>query len=122
MITSTLPYSEWMLATPHAHGLDLQFAFTAHLMLLTVSPEPEPEPEPKPEPEQEAEAYSGLDSEEWMDTREHALPAILANGRFPALSCFATTGHDPDLDALFELGLKTPPQWPCRTPQGGSAD
>ncbi len=102
MITSALPYSEWMLATLHAHGLDLQSAFTAHLMLpnyargVAISLESE----------RQAEAHSGLDSEEWMDTQEPTLLAILATGRFPALSLLTTQGYDLDLDALFEFGLQ----------------
>ncbi|WP_371572319.1 TetR/AcrR family transcriptional regulator C-terminal domain-containing protein [Streptomyces sp. NBC_01314] len=102
MITSALPYSEWMLATLHAHGLDLQSAFTAHLMLLNYARGVAVHLES----EQEAEAHSGLDSEEWMDTQEPALLAILATGRFPALSRLATAGYDLDLDALFEFGLQ----------------
>ncbi|WP_399881713.1 TetR/AcrR family transcriptional regulator C-terminal domain-containing protein [Streptomyces sp. BBFR51] len=102
MITSALPYSEWMLATLHARGLDLQSAFTAHLMLLNYARGVAVHLES----EREAEAHSGLDSEEWMDTQEPALLAILATGRFPALSHLAAAGYDFDLDALFEFGLQ----------------
>jgi AcrR family transcriptional regulator len=102
MITSALPYSEWMLATLHGHGLDLQSAFTAHLMLLNYARGIAI----NLETEREAEAHSGLDSEEWMDTQEPALLAILVTGRFPALSRLATAGYDLDLDALFEFGLQ----------------
>jgi AcrR family transcriptional regulator len=102
MITSALPYSEWMLATLHAHGLDLQSAFTAHLTLFNYARGIAV----NLESEREAEAHSGLDSEEWMDTEEPALLAILATGRFPALSRLATAGYDLDLDALFEFGLQ----------------
>lgn len=102
MIISALPYSEWMLATLHAHGLDLQSAFTAHLMLLNYARGIAV----NLETEREAEAHSGLDSEEWMDTQEPALLAILGTGRFPALSHLATAGYDFDLDALFEFGLQ----------------
>jgi AcrR family transcriptional regulator len=102
MITSALPYSEWMLAVLHSHGLDLHTAFTAHLTLLNYARGIAV----NLESEREAEAYSGLDSEEWMDTQEPALLAILATGRFPALSRLATAGYDFDLDALFEFGLQ----------------
>ncbi|MFI1364925.1 TetR/AcrR family transcriptional regulator C-terminal domain-containing protein [Streptomyces griseochromogenes] len=102
MITSALPYSEWMLGTLHAHGLDLHSAFTAHLMLLNYARGIAV----NLEAEREAEAHSGLDSEEWMDTQEPALLAILATGRFPALSRLAMTGYDFDLDAVFEFGLQ----------------
>ncbi|MGW2419391.1 TetR/AcrR family transcriptional regulator C-terminal domain-containing protein [Streptomyces sp. NPDC001709] len=102
VITSALPYSEWMLATLHAHGLDLHSAFTAHLMLLNYARGIAV----NLEAEKDAEAHSGLDSEEWMDTQEPALLAILATGRFPALSRLAETSYDLDLDALFEFGLQ----------------
>lgn len=102
MIASALPYSEWMLATLHAQGLDLQSAFTAHLMLLNYARGIAV----NLESEREAEAHSGLDSEEWMDSQESALLAILGTGRFPALSHLARAGYDLDLDALFEFGLQ----------------
>ncbi|MFE6847653.1 TetR/AcrR family transcriptional regulator C-terminal domain-containing protein [Streptomyces sp. NPDC057686] len=57
MITSALPYSEWMLATLHAHGLGLQSAFTAHLTLLNHARGIAV----NLEAEREAEAHSGLD-------------------------------------------------------------
>jgi DNA-binding transcriptional regulator YhcF (GntR family) len=102
LITSALPYSEWMLATLHAHGLDLHTAFTAHLTLLNYARGIAI----NLEAEREAEAHSGLDSEEWMDTQEPALLAILTTGDFPALSRLASAGYDLDLDALFEFGLQ----------------
>ncbi|WP_411084576.1 TetR/AcrR family transcriptional regulator C-terminal domain-containing protein [Streptomyces sp. cmx-18-6] len=101
-ITSAMAYSEWMLDTLHSHGLDLQSAFTAHLMLLNYARGIAF----NLEAEQEAEAHSGLDSEEWMDAQGPALLTVLTPGRFPALSRLATTGYDLDLDALFEFGLQ----------------
>ncbi|OIJ95544.1 GntR family transcriptional regulator [Streptomyces sp. MUSC 14] len=102
VITSALPYSEWMLATLHAHGLDLHTAFTAHLMLLNYARGIAV----NLETEREAEAHTGLDNEEWMDTQAPALLEVLATGRFPALSRLAATSYDLDLDALFEFGLQ----------------
>ncbi|MFB6805307.1 TetR/AcrR family transcriptional regulator C-terminal domain-containing protein [Streptomyces sp. NPDC056387] len=102
MITSALPYNEWMLATLDAHGLDLQSAFTAHLMLLNYARGIAI----NLEWEREAEAHSGLDNKEWMDTQEPALLAVLATGRFPAFSRLTTAGYELDLDALFEFGLQ----------------
>ncbi|MCB5163426.1 TetR/AcrR family transcriptional regulator C-terminal domain-containing protein [Streptomyces bambusae] len=101
VIVSALPYSEWTLAVLHAHGLDLQTAFTAHLMLLNYARGIAV----NLESEREAEAHSGLDSEAWMDTQEPALLTTLSSGRFPALSRLASAGYDLDLDALFEFGL-----------------
>ncbi|MFJ4765142.1 TetR/AcrR family transcriptional regulator C-terminal domain-containing protein [Streptomyces diastaticus] len=102
MITTALPYSEWVLATLHEQGLDPRTAFTAHLMLLNHARGTAIHLET----EREAEADSGLDSEEWMDTQEPALMAILAGGGFPELSRLTTTGFELDLDALFEFGLR----------------
>ncbi|MFE2548167.1 TetR/AcrR family transcriptional regulator C-terminal domain-containing protein [Streptomyces sp. NPDC059355] len=102
LVTSALPYSEWILSVLHSHGLDLHSAFTAHLMLLNYARGIAV----NLEADREAEAHSGLDSEEWTDTQEPALLEILATGRFPALSRLAATGYHLDLDALFEFGLQ----------------
>ncbi|MFI5666054.1 TetR/AcrR family transcriptional regulator C-terminal domain-containing protein [Streptomyces sp. NPDC051704] len=102
LVTSALPYSEWILAVLHSHGLDLHSAFTAHLMLLNYARGIAV----NLEADREAEAHSGLDSEEWTDTQEPALLEILATGRFPALSRLAAAGYHLDLDALFEFGLQ----------------
>ncbi|MFF4105103.1 TetR/AcrR family transcriptional regulator C-terminal domain-containing protein [Streptomyces sp. NPDC001903] len=102
LVTSALPYSEWNLSVLHAHGLDVHSAFTAHLMLLNYARGIAVHLEA----EREAEAHSGLDSKEWTDTQEPALLAILATGRFPALSRLASAGYHLDLDALFEFGLQ----------------
>lgn len=102
MVTSALPYSEWTLAVLHARGLDLQSAFTAHLMLFNYARGIAI----NLEAEREAEAHSGLDSEEWMDSQEPALLGILASGGFPVLSRLTAAGYDFDLDALFEFGLQ----------------
>ncbi|MFF3287400.1 TetR/AcrR family transcriptional regulator C-terminal domain-containing protein [Streptomyces sp. NPDC003023] len=102
MIASGLPYSEWTVSTLHAHGLDLQSAFTAHLTLLNYVRGVAV----NLEAEREAEAQSGLDTEEWMDTQVPALLAVLATGRFPALSRLSEVGYDLDRDALFEFGLQ----------------
>ncbi|MGW3264377.1 TetR/AcrR family transcriptional regulator C-terminal domain-containing protein [Streptomyces sp. NPDC001056] len=102
MVISALPYSEWMLSVLHSRGVDLHTAFTAHLMLLNYARGIAV----NLESEREAEAYSGLDSEQWMDTQEPEFLEILATGRFPALTRLATAGYDLDLDALFEFGLQ----------------
>ncbi|MFE6099803.1 TetR/AcrR family transcriptional regulator C-terminal domain-containing protein [Streptomyces laurentii] len=102
LIVSALPFSEWVLTALHAHGLDLDTAFTAQLTLFNHARAIAM----NLETEREAEADSGLDSEEWMDTQEPALLGILADGRFPALARVARAGYDLDLDALFEFGLQ----------------
>ncbi len=47
-----------------------------------------------------------MDNEEWTDTQEPALQAILATDRFPTLERLTTGGYDFGLDALFEFGLQ----------------
>ncbi|WP_234312455.1 TetR/AcrR family transcriptional regulator C-terminal domain-containing protein [Streptomyces griseus] len=102
LITSALAYSEWGLSALHRNGLDLQTAFTSHLMLLNyvrglaVNLEAE----------REAEAQSGLDSEEWMDTREPEVVASFGEGPYPTLALLAERGYDFGLDDLFEFGLQ----------------
>lgn len=102
LITSALSYSEWGLSALHRNGLDLQTAFTAHLMLLNyirglaVNLEAE----------REAEAQSGLDSEEWMDTQEPEVVASFGEGPYPMLALLAERGYDFGLDDLFEFGLQ----------------
>ncbi|MEV0598879.1 TetR/AcrR family transcriptional regulator C-terminal domain-containing protein [Streptomyces sp. NPDC050315] len=97
-----MPYTEWVLATLEGQGLDLSTAFTAHLALFNHIRGTAVHVEM----EAEAEAVSGLNDEEWMDTQEPALQAILATGRFPTLDRLATAGYDLNLDALFEFGLQ----------------
>ncbi|MFB7668652.1 TetR/AcrR family transcriptional regulator C-terminal domain-containing protein [Kitasatospora sp. NPDC056138] len=101
-IASALPYTEWVLACLVGCGLDLSTAFTAHLTLFnhirgTAI---------NAELETEAEALSGLDSEEWLDSQEPALDAILTTGSLPTLERLSTAGYDFDLDELFEFGLR----------------
>jgi hypothetical protein len=47
-----------------------------------------------------------MSGEEWMDSQEPALQAILAGGRFPVFERPASGGYDLDLDSLFEFGLQ----------------
>lgn len=96
------PFTEWVLASLDGLGLDLSTRFTAHLVLLNYIRGTAV----NLESEAEAEALSGLDSEQWMDSQEPALRALLATGRFPGLARITTTGYDFDLDRLFEFGLQ----------------
>ncbi|MGC0312201.1 TetR/AcrR family transcriptional regulator C-terminal domain-containing protein [Kitasatospora acidiphila] len=101
-VAGAIPYSEWALAALADQGLDLGTAFSAHLMLFNhirgtaVNVEAE----------LEAQAHSGIDNEEWMDSHEPALHAILAGGDFPLMTRLTTEGYDFHLDALFEFGLQ----------------
>lgn len=101
-VANAIPFTEWVLTTLDGHGLDLQTIFTTHITLFNYVRGTAV----NIESETEAEALSGLSNEEWMDTQEPALQAILATGRFPAFQRLATAGYDFDLDDLFEFGLQ----------------
>ncbi|MGK4585737.1 TetR/AcrR family transcriptional regulator C-terminal domain-containing protein [Kitasatospora sp. HPMI-4] len=101
-IASAIPYTEWALAALDGHGLDVSTVFTAHLTLFNYIRGTAV----NVELEMDAEAVSGVDSEEWLDTQEPALDAILAAGDFPIMQRLTRTGYDFDLDGLFEFGLQ----------------
>jgi AcrR family transcriptional regulator len=97
-----IPFTEWVLSALDGHELDPHTVFTTHLTLFNYVRGTAI----NVEAEAEAEAVSGLDAEEWLDTQEPALRAILASGRFPMLERLVTEGYDFDLDGLFEFGLQ----------------
>jgi AcrR family transcriptional regulator len=101
-VASGVPFTEWVLATLDGRGLDLQTALTTHITLFNYVRGTAI----NLEAEAEAEAVSGLDSEEWMDTQEPALRAILATGRFPIFERLVADDYDFNLDDLFEFGLQ----------------
>jgi AcrR family transcriptional regulator len=100
-VANAIPFTEWVLASLVGR-LDLQTSLTTHITLfnhvrgtaINI------------ETETEAEALSGLDAEEWMDTQEPALRAVLATGRFPTFERLVADDYDFDLDDLFEFGLQ----------------
>jgi AcrR family transcriptional regulator len=97
-----LAYTEWVLTALDGHGLDAHAIFTTHLTLINYVRGTAV----NLELEFEAEAVSGMDNEQWMDTQESALHAILDSGRFPMFERLVRDGYDFDLDALFEFGLQ----------------
>ncbi|MFJ1708760.1 TetR/AcrR family transcriptional regulator C-terminal domain-containing protein [Kitasatospora sp. NPDC088346] len=101
-LPGAVPLTEWVLASFDGLGLDLHTCFTTHLVLLNYVRGTAV----NLESEAEAEALTGLDNEQWLDTQEPALRALLATGRFPGLARITTTGYDFDLDRLFEFGLQ----------------
>ncbi|MER5178191.1 TetR/AcrR family transcriptional regulator C-terminal domain-containing protein [Streptomyces sp. NPDC002896] len=58
------------------------------------------------ESEEQAARDTGMSGEEWLDSQEGAMTALLAGGALPA---FAAVRHRPDVDvsvqSLFEYGL-----------------
>jgi AcrR family transcriptional regulator len=101
-VANAIPFTEWVLASLDGRGLDLHTVFTTHLMLLNYIRGTAI----NVESEAEAEALSGMNNEEWMDTQEPALRAIVASGRFPILERLVANEYDFDLDDLFEFGLQ----------------
>ncbi|GII89666.1 GntR family transcriptional regulator [Sphaerisporangium siamense] len=63
------------------------------------------------ERETQAMAATGLSGDQWMDTQERAMNALIASGRAPLFTGLMrrldTNGYDFDLDELFEFGLRT---------------
>jgi DNA-binding transcriptional regulator YhcF (GntR family) len=101
-VAGGLAYTEWVIATLDAAGLDLSTTFTAHITLFNYVRGTAV----NLELEAEAEATTGMDNEEWMDTQESAMRRIIATGDFPMFERVATTEYDFDLDNLFEFGLQ----------------
>jgi AcrR family transcriptional regulator len=101
-VANAIPFTEWVLASLDGRGLDLQTVFTTHITLFNYIRGTAI----NMESEAEAEALSGMDNEEWMDTQEPALRAILPTGRFPIFERLVAEGYDFELDDLFEFGLQ----------------
>jgi DNA-binding transcriptional regulator YhcF (GntR family) len=96
-------YAEWVMTALHAAGLDGNRIFQVHLTLfshvrgLAMSLEPEAV----------AQQETGLTYDEFIDSQDAALMALVASGRYPTF--FAVAGaadFDLDLDELFEFGLR----------------
>lgn len=58
------------------------------------------------EPEAEAAQDTGLDNEQWMDSQEAAMAALLKTGPVPHLARVMGESVELDLDTLFEFGLR----------------
>ncbi len=103
LLPSLLGYADRTLAVFESIGLDVTAAMNAHLTLFAYV----------------RSAASGLESEaadlretgmtddEWLNTRHHAIDAVVATGRYPAFAWVARSGYDYDADALFAFGLQT---------------
>ncbi len=101
-IAGGLAYTEWVVSTLDAAGLDLATTFTAHITLFNYVRGTAV----NLELEAEAEAVTGMNNEEWMDTQESELRRIIATGEFPMFERVATNEYDFDLATIFEFGLQ----------------
>ncbi|MCX5396667.1 TetR/AcrR family transcriptional regulator C-terminal domain-containing protein [Streptomyces sp. NBC_00102] len=102
LLTGALPFTEWVLQALDGRGLDGQTHFTIHITLFNYVRGTAI----NIEPEVVAEEFTGLTSDEWMDTQESQLREALSAGAFPTLERIAAAGYDFDLDMLFEFGLQ----------------
>ncbi|AUG75202.1 GntR family transcriptional regulator [Kitasatospora sp. MMS16-BH015] len=101
-LTNAIPIGEWVLAALAAEGLDLETALTTYLVILNFVRGTAI----NLESEAESEARTGLDQDQWMDSQEPDVLALLATGAYPTFARVAEVGYDFDLDSLFEFGLE----------------
>lgn len=108
MVPNLMAYSEWTLSALAELGLDPTATFDlnvlvySHVLGLAVHLEREAH----------AEGATGLSNEQWMDGQSRALDRLTSSpSRYPTfarvMASFADTGYDLDLDALFDLGLRS---------------
>jgi DNA-binding transcriptional regulator YhcF (GntR family) len=102
-VPSALAHTEWVLSALHGRGLDTTTAFTVHVMLFSYARGMAV----NLESEAQAEAESGLTADEWMDANVQTITSLAADGGFPNVSRLLALDFDLDLDALFELGLRS---------------
>ncbi|MGW7553038.1 TetR/AcrR family transcriptional regulator C-terminal domain-containing protein [Streptomyces rimosus] len=107
LLPNMLAYSEWMLSALDGHGLDpatmldINVLLYAHVQGLAVHLEREAQ----------AQGATGLSDEQWLDTQTAVLTRLIASGAYPTFARVVEgcgpAGYDLDLDALFELGLRS---------------
>ncbi|WP_327269720.1 TetR/AcrR family transcriptional regulator C-terminal domain-containing protein [Streptomyces sp. NBC_01218] len=102
LLAGAMPFTECVLQSLDGRGLGHQLLFTIHVTLFTYIRGTAI----NIEPEVAAMEFTGLTSDEWMDTQESQLRAAFSAGAFPTLERVTSTGYDFDLDALFEFGLQ----------------
>ncbi|WP_327175412.1 TetR/AcrR family transcriptional regulator C-terminal domain-containing protein [Streptomyces sp. NBC_01335] len=102
LLAGALPFTEWVLRALDGRGLDGQTHFTLHIALFNYVRGTAI----NIEPEVVAEEFTGLTSDEWMDTQESQLREAFSAGAFPTLERITAAGYDFDLDMLFEFGLQ----------------
>ncbi|WP_214325348.1 TetR/AcrR family transcriptional regulator C-terminal domain-containing protein [Nonomuraea sediminis] len=101
---SLLKHAEWQLAALDGHGLSPETMLYVHILHYSYVQGIAA----NLELEAEAEAATGLTDEEWMETQEAHISAIVSSGSYPTFArTIADMGGDFDLnlDELFEIGL-----------------
>ncbi|MGW2281621.1 TetR/AcrR family transcriptional regulator C-terminal domain-containing protein [Streptomyces sp. NPDC001770] len=102
LLAGALPFTEWVLQALGGRGLGGQTHFTLHITLFNYVRGTAI----NIEPEAVAEEFTGLTSDEWMDTQKSQLREAFSTGAFPTLERIAAAGYDFDLDMLFDFGLQ----------------
>ncbi|GAA4905095.1 TetR/AcrR family transcriptional regulator C-terminal domain-containing protein [Streptomyces coeruleoprunus] len=107
LLPNLLVHGEWLLGALEGHGLTPSAAMDVQVLLFTYVQGVAV----TLEREDQARAATGQTDDEWMDAQTAALHALTATGRYPAFTRLVTSlgevGYDLDLDALFELGLRS---------------
>jgi AcrR family transcriptional regulator len=100
-LPGVLPISEFLLTSLDGLRLDHQTTMTAYLTLINYVRGTAV----NLELEAEEEAATGVDNEEWLDSQEPKLSAIVEGGQFPVFTRYVSQDYDFSLDWLFEFGL-----------------
>jgi AcrR family transcriptional regulator len=100
---NVLSYTEWVMRAMHAAGVGTQHIFQVHVTVfsyvrgLAASLEPEAM----------AQQETGMTYDEYIDTQDAALTALVASGAYPTFQAVvAGADFDLDLDEQFEFGLR----------------
>jgi AcrR family transcriptional regulator len=101
LMPNLLDYVEWTLGPLRELGLDLDTMMCFHLTVFghvrsTAM---------NLHSETQAEQDTGMTADEWINTQEPALLALLSSGRYPTFESVISQEFDFDLDTLFEFGL-----------------
>ncbi|MCE9575308.1 MAG: TetR/AcrR family transcriptional regulator C-terminal domain-containing protein [Deltaproteobacteria bacterium] len=105
-LPNTLAYAEWMLRALDGLGLSAPMTLNLHIVVhsfiqgLATNLDAEAQ----------AQNDTGQSDEDWMTAHAPAFAALATSGRFPTFGRIhqqLADGFDLDLDALFELGLRT---------------
>lgn len=101
LMPNLLAYAEWTLSPLRQLGLDVDTMMHIHLTLVghvrgTAL---------NLQSEAQAQQDTGMTADEWIETQEPELAALLASGHYPTLEYVVRHEFDYDLDALFDFGL-----------------